>query len=803
MTCFCRSGFAILVVSLFLIGCGASSPPATTDVDLELSGNTNQFIDWNQEDWKFVLPFWPKIYPASFNFNNLKYATAYLDFTKYPSPFVPVSLTEYRSLPRDTQNSRRLAAEKALYDAMAFHRIMIWSWEIWVRGAPAQVAKEAWYYKYGIVTPAISNLEKAAGIDPSNPFTWQHLAFFTGLVGNSHRQLQALNNGLDALDDYEGRNRSLSSEQYDDLHLMRLRMILDRGWTRRNKAQFDDSQKDVERALSLMANDEVKTHDLAREALVLQALLLVDQGHYYAARQKANQFEKWNVPVISSFGETRIKLKYNYHHVDSDFCKQWVWDMSHMKLGNKARALRPPGYRAKFLEYPAHLGFRFWQDMGRIREHFGEREKAWVFYFEGFLCRPFLSFYPTEITMGYTPVFGQKETGNAHFIAYHQFFLGGSEFAYAANRVAGMERAFGPVQRTRLGAEAIEALTVCIKKGIRPLSALALRGYAQDILNNSELAELDLHEADRLFTAAGRENPTVIRQLATLHFNRLDYQGSHELLIRYLALKPNDSATWRFNGVVLALMERYDEGLQSLDTALNMDPESTSGLYNHALVQLHLGKVAEAQNDLQQAHELSPENSEVNRLAQLIRDDPLTTVEFEHKPQKLVITPLNSSGIPLGKPATGLDANQLLALIENQKAEYDQTPSKESRLVLAYSLIEARQWEEVQILITPFWPDRISLEESLILLQADRSLGQSMRAKELALSLEMDSVFIADPRLWTLVAVTCHESGDRESGNIALAQALELDPKNRALLVMQQQLGVKSEKQQSELQQSE
>ncbi len=103
----------------------------------------------------------------------------------------------------------------------------------------------------------------------------------------------------------------------------------------------------------------------------------------------------------------------------------------------------------------------------------------------------------------------------------------------------------------------------------------------------------------------------------------------------------------------------------------------------------------------------------------------------------------------------------------------------------------------MQNLITPFWPDRISLEEALVLLQADRSLGQSMRAKELALSLEMDSIFNADPRLWTLVAVTCHESGDREAGNIALALALELDPENRALLVMQKQLGVKSELPQS------
>ncbi len=793
MTGFRRTIFAILAGFYFLTGCGASSPPATTEIEVELDGSANQFIDWDQEDGKFLLPFMPYIYPESTRFDNLKFDTPYEDFTHYRARFEPLNLDEFRALPKATQIKRRRASGKTLQDAMAFHRIMIWSWEIWCSSRKKQISNEIWFYDYGIITPAIMNLEQAAGEDPSNPFTWQHLGFFTGLVGNNNRQLQALDHGFAALADYEKNHPQLSPEKFKELHLMRLRMLLDRAWVLRDKARFDDGMIDVRQALNLMANDEFKTLDSGREALLLQALLLVDQGHYYEARIKANQFMKWNLPIFGSAGGSTPMTKQNLDHTESDFCKHWVWDLTHMKLGNKSRALRPPGYLTKFPEYPPHLGYRFWQDMGRIREHFGQREKAWAFYFLGYLNRPFLTFFPTRITMGYTPVFGQNETGNFHFLGYHDYFLGGSDFGYAANRVAAMERAFGKDQIARYGQQALEALTTCREKGIRPLSSLALRGYVHTMLDEPALAELDLQEVDRLFTETGNVDPQVIRLLATLSYNQRNYRESHELMVRYLKLKPNDASSWRFDAVILAEMDQFNEGLAAMDTALEMEPDSTPGLYNHALIQLHLGQVDKARKDLQKAKELAPGNREISRLAQLVRDDPLTKIEFKHQPRKWSISPRDSSYFQHLNPAIGLSDQELLALIEKLQEDYAGKPSQESRLALVSACTENRQWEKVQKLLIPLWPHKITLEGTLFLLQADRALGYSGRAEEMAHSLTTESGLVADPRLWTLVAVVCHESGKKDSGNSALELALELDPDNHGLLKMQEQLALPPE----------
>ncbi len=780
MTGYRRTILSIIIISFFIAGCGSTPPVSQTEAELELGGHTNRFIDWDTEDWKFLLPFYPVLYPESTNFDNLKYESPYAAATHYEPRFSPVNLAEFRDLPPLTQKLRREAAKESLYDAMAFNRIIAWSWEIWCRSRTQQVAQEAAFYKYGILTPAIQNLEKAAGEDPSNPFTWSHLAFFTGLVGNKTRQLEALENGFVALEVIKN-HQELTPEKAKELHLMALRWLLDKAWLMRDKGQFTEGMRIVKTTMTMMVEDEYKTHAEGREALLLESLLLVDQGFYDEARINANQFKTMKLPILAFSGGSTPRTKHNLNHTESDFCRQWVWDMTHLKLENEAQALRPRGSQVNHLEYPPHLGYRYWQDMGRIREHFGQNAEAWSCYFRGLLCRPFLSFFPSKITNGSTPVFGQEDTGNFHFLGYYEFFLGGSEFAYAANRVASMEWAFGEQKLAKYGKEALETLTACHAKGIRPMSALALRGYAYTLLNQSHLAEIDLRAADLMFTEAGRENSQVLRLLVTLCYNRKAYLDSHDLLKRYLILHPEDASSWGLQGVILAQLNLYEEALKATNVSLELQPESTSGLFNRALVQLHLGRTEEAQKDLAKAGKLSPENTNIARMATLVRNDPHTTLVLEHQPQKWTVSTSDSLESQWENPAAGLPEEELSAFLTKAQATYLEKPSQESRLALCCALVENSQWLDVQNLMAPSWPETIDLQGTLFLLQADRALGQSQRAMILAQSLTTDSVLVASSRLWTMVAVICIENSQKERGAEALKMALELDPENQSL----------------------
>jgi len=780
-----RAAILFLLVCYFHSGCSSSAPAPEIRTESAYSGSGQHFVDWDAESWKFVYPFPPRIFPVTARYNNLKYTSPYQQFTHFDQQFESLNLEEFLQLPPATQKRRRKAAAESLQEAMTFDRIMAWSWEIWQQSLRSQVAKETWFYQYGIVTPAIMNLEKAASEDPGNPYVWSHLAFFTGLVGNANRQMRALENGMAALDYHQQRFPDLSEKKQKENHLMRLRMLLDYSWCLRDKGRFNTAMNTIDETLEMMNRDKYRTHDLGREALLLKALLLVEQGRLSEARTMANNFKTWQVPVFEySEGYSPPATKYNLPQVQSDFSRQWVWDFSHMKAGNRKRALRPPGFQAAHLLYPAHLGYRFWQDMGRIREHFGERSKATTFYLKGYMCRPFLSFFPTRITTGVSPIFGQTDTGSFHFLGYLEFFVGGSDFAFAANKVARMERAFSKKRLEQFGYEAIDALTACFARGIRPGSSLALRGYAHTLLDQPELAEQDFRESARIFAEEGHEDAHLIRMLATVLYNRKEYQKSHSQLERFLEIEPQNSAAWRLDGVILAEMERYPESLAALNKSLKIEPTSTSGLYNRALVRLHLGQLKAARLDLKKADELSPDNPEITRLAKLLKKDPSVKIKMQHQNQRWnLILPEFSENEIINK-AAGLDQPQLEKLMTSLQDDYCTTPNQETRLDLAFAFREGRQWDQLQKLLEPLWPDKISNQETLLLLEADRANGQPRRAMELAESLSRELSVVGDKNIWTLVAVICHENGKTTEGNRALDLALQLDPENRALQMM-------------------
>ena len=791
---FLSTGFILFCFFATISGCGSSSPTPSSKPASDHDISEGRFIDWNLEDWKFQRHLFASAYMFEQNHPRTDFSI-YKEATSYDGPVKSVTLEEFKNLDDDFQEARRKVANNPVNEAMVFYRVMLRSWEIWLMSKQVAVADEAFLYENGIISHTLKHLETAVGLDPSNPYTWQHLGFFTGLVGDKNRQFQALNTGLETLADYQSSPSQFSAEKIEELALMNLRMVLDRAWLLRSTGFFDQSRQDVEQAIRMISEDDMRTFDQAREALLLQALVMVDQGEIHEARIKAKKLGNWQLHRNKSSAQSTsfaapVTRKENLEKIDTDFDRQWVWAMTYLKQEDRQQALGYLNNQKWVTEFPPHLNYRFFQDMGRIQEHFGQWDKAKISYGFAVLNRPFFPFFPMQGATGLSRIFSQTGTGHTYYLGYGNYFISGSYFSFAANRVVALEVASNPEEFDRIGKVALASLSTCIARETRTSAALALRGRVHYRLENFHLAEEDLHRAHEMMIAEDSESSDVVKLLAVLHFNRKDYQGTIDLLTRYNELEPGDGFGWRLSGLALAHQNQFDEALKVLDVALDIDPQSAPGWYNRALVHLHLTNVDLARFDLENAIRLEPGNKEIVRVSTLVSDNPgaklnLTSGRVELKiseSDSLLFARANNPNS--ANMVTNLRQEDVDRLLENLERGYEEDPSQDRRLALGVTLVQAGRMKEVQELLIAFWPDELSREETLLLLRADRALGQTARAIKLARTLRYEPDPLPDADFWALVAIICLENDAPEYGGPALDMALELDPENVALLRM-------------------
>ena len=72
-------------------------------------------------------------------------------------------------------------------------------------------------------------------------------------------------------------------------------------------------------------------------------------------------------------------------------------------------------------------------------------------------------------------------------------------------------------------------------------------------------------------------------------------------------------------------------------------------------------------------------------------------------------------------------------------------------------------------------------EDMVLLLEAERALGETSRAEALVAGLRGGDDPYADAEVWTLATFVCLDAGLTDDAKLALDRALELDPGNHAL----------------------
>jgi len=777
---------SILLIMILGAGC-ASTQRGTTDAgSSRAETDANRFIDWQGIEGK-----WPRHLVAQrAMLTAIPYSAGYFgyrEFTKYDGPVQPIELEAFRELPASSQAARRKAARNYLWEGMAVFRVLGNSWALWTTTLDSDHTYTGDYvrFKGGLVAYGIRNFRTAAGLDPANLYTWMHLATFYETLGDHTHQREALENALNLLPNHTT----------GDDHLLKLQLWLDKGWLERCSGHFEAGLAAVDSARAIMASDEIPTEDFYREGRLLQALLLVDLGRIHDARALAKGLPPWEVPIrrvgehlVGRYANTMSN--HSQQSVPSDFARQWIWAMTYLKQEEAAPALRHPNHEWWNLVLPPRISHRFWQDMGRIQEHFGHVDDAEDAYVFAVLTRPFLAFYPVSATRGLSRIFGQDKVGRPYFLSFGCHFIGGSYFSYAANRVVHLEIAGSPGEKLHKGNLALATLDNCVQQGIRPGAALALRGRVHYRLGQMEMAEKDLLAAHDILATSGQESPDVIKLLGVLLFDREDYAGTLEHLLRYNELRPRDAFGWRLGGLAQAHLGNLKKAEEMLNVALDLDPQSGTAWYNRALVHLKRKDFERARQDLIYAGRLMPGNEDVKRLEALVRNPPESPVKVVSSPVDLRISRQDSLLFAqVDQPqvpdlTAGIPEEELQRMLKTLRQVHEQEGTTHSRLVLAQALVRAGRHKEVRELLGPHWPANLSLTEKKLLLGSDRASGRTARAVALTRTLQRHPGRIPDSELWALVAVICLENGAGDAGRLALDQALVLDPENVALLRM-------------------
>jgi hypothetical protein len=195
-----------------------------------------------------------------------------------------------------------------------------------------------------------------------------------------------------------------------------------------------------------------------------------------------------------------------------------------------------------------------------------------------------------------------------------------------------------------------------------------------------------------------------------------------------------------------------------------LEPTHVAGYYNRGLYHLQSRSFGLAAADLENALRLDPENREVQRLLQMAvagaRESGQIISVHRGPPPGFIAAPDSMLAqleaqletlFDLPDSLRSADAQATVRIRELER-DYAAAGDPDLRMVLALAYLDHGRYEEVQLLLGASWKLDLRPEEELMLLYADRQLGERRRAEELARILVAGEAGAGNPYLWALTA---------------------------------------------------
>jgi tetratricopeptide (TPR) repeat protein len=803
------SVFGILWTCLFL----TPEPPAAASVDWP--GLAPR--DWDALDDELDRPLLVNRYMHADQAQRASHVH-YRDLVDIPARFHPVTPEQFASLDSGEQKQRAAEADR-------LRRQVRSSLEAIDRVRDAGLDNEALRslpdprHDGGmeLLPRAIGGLGVAVATDPRDPVAWYDLACFANWVGDEERQAEALAGFRLAV-------AAADAELQAALFELRINAELDQAWLHRRRGELEEGLAAVLEASRLMKGDPRANEAASQEARLVAALLHADCGDmdqaailarpltdletrernaqaHHSASGPSNTMQQSRVMPLTALTGPALWAKgipsaYDPHVPAQTgawesrrwpWARNWVLGLVELRQGNVEGALHKMGPFDPLVEFPGRLGYRLWNDRGRVCEAAGDRSGARRCNALAVVHRPFFIFYPIEGMRGLARTMNPAERGFSYFLGCGEYFGGGSLFSYAANCLLTWELETIPERKQRMEVLAERWLTACIRRHIRRPQALALRGRLHFLRANTGPAEVDLLQAAELNKKLGRQDDQVLLLLGLISFNLGDYAGARPWLEDFTRASPEIGVGWRALGLTRVFLNELDEGERALTRSLEVEPGNAGGWFNRALVRLKKGDRQGALADLDRAAELVPDNPDIPRIREAALEGPLPDVGLNPSPitltasrqaarmlsrlqwdARLDLAAESDRGSGMSADSWVVDAERAEAELEELRRAYRYDPSPTNTVNLGRALLALDHPGEVQRMLVPHWEKEILPSGLILLLEADRRLGESARAISLAHNMTASVELYPEPEIWAQVGAICLAAGRHDLGRRAL-----------------------------------
>jgi len=665
-----------------------------------------------------------------------------------------------------------------------------------------------------LVLVTMGALVNVVGLVPDDAEAWADLGYFAGCVGDTRRQEHALLTFCDLHD-------RMAPREQEELRDLRIRVCLDLAWSAR-----DLGEADLAVARCLAADEWIEADPGAvpladREARLIAALARAEQGRADDARELAaplgdlpfrrrsiqtHRFSAstpvrdsgfdarfggvpgyWASNLPTAWSPTHTAQKNTWEQGASNWARQWVHALIRLRSREPVDVLQKLGEPDPLREFPAGLNHRYWNDWGRIYEYLARPAAARRCYAMAAMYRPFFVYYPLEGRRGFSRLHTTDVEARIYFVGAGLYYAAGDLYAHAAGCLLEWEFTQDAARRDLLQRLAEEEFTACRNRGIRPTEALAQRGRLRYLTGDLARAETDLHTAVAEFRERGAADADLLLMLGLVHFNGGDYTGALPWLENFCRRKPEAIIGWRALGLAAAHAGQLAAADSALTQALDRAPDNPGDWFNRALVRIKEGHRTAALADLERAAELLPEHRDIARVKAALEGGSMPEIALQSSPIMLTGDPGAAAAIEklqrvnlaaeMGSPAVvdlleRADERELSP--EEIEEAYLRDPSSANRSRLARRHLANGRPDLVQEVLVPIWDSGLTDPELLVLLAADRELGDTTRASALVRGLSGKAPPSSSPAVWQLVGAVCLDAGLSAEASLALAYAGDL-----------------------------
>ena len=653
-------------------------------------------------------------------------------------------LSAHMTLPPDERDQRRLQAEQRAAGWRAFEQEAWHSYDRvyrpwWYAGMP-----RPGYAYVGIgLGNSLRDLHRAVDTDPGFAEAWGalgHLCLEAGDLASGEKYLRRAR--LAAATQREA-GRPLPREQ-------ELRIHRDLAWSLRDLARWEEGLAAVDEGCRLAPRDQ--------ELMLIRGLLLAGQGRFSEAMSVAVRMEPMRFPLHTFTFKGFLYKK-------SSYANNWIRSMAYLAEGDVSMAHRLLGSIDTYSYWGRiPLGERYWRDVGLVAE-LAHDPRAPVWYSMGHISRYYLGYFPLLAQNVASQALDLPNPIMPCFTSFHsRFYAGGSPLTYVAGQMNLMAMVAFDNARTQAAGRALQMLEILERRHVQPAYCNALRGRIYFANDDFSLAATALDSARTLYAADGATEPVTSMILGLLALQDEDWPRAETLLAEALEADPDLSAAWRSLGVACARQGKADRAGDAFEQAVVRDPGGLANYYNRGLFHLQQRAFGPAVADLTHAYRLDPENREVQRVLQTAVSGArgagqVVTVHqgppagYHPAPDSLLAA-FDAQVQELFSLPDSLrtdDAAATARIVELER-EYALNGELELRRILALAYLDHGRYREVQLLLGPDWQRDLLPEEELMLLYADRHLGEQERARILADQLIAGGPGAGNPYLWSLTS---------------------------------------------------